>query len=68
MTVMEEYKDKIAELTLKLDSVSFGECSPEILELVMEASSKIKEMVQIVESVGISNGAMADALRIMINS
>ena len=66
MTVMEEYKKEIEQLTFKLDRVSFGECYPEVFELVMEASKKLKEMVEIVENVGVANGTMAKALQIMM--
>ena len=67
MTVLEQYKQEIDELTYKLDNnIGCFSCSEEVLELVEQASAKLKEMMRIVEDVGIANGVMADALKIMM--
>lgn len=65
MTELEKYKSFIDELTNKLDNVSSVDCNNNVLTLVCEASAKLKEMMRIVESVGVANGSMANALMII---
>ena len=68
MTVLEQYKREVDKLTYQLDNnIGCFSCSEETLELIKKASAKLKEMMKIVENVGIANGAMADALKIMIS-
>ena len=66
MTVLEQYKQSITELTSQLDDVSSVDCNNNVLRLVVESSAKLKEMMHIVEDVGIANGVMASALQIMM--
>lgn len=67
MTVLEEYKLKVDALRARLDNVSSTDCTNEVFGLVTEASGKLKEMMDIVVSTGVANGAMASALQIMLN-
>ena len=67
MTVLEEYKLKVDALRARLDNVNSTDCTNEVFGLVTEASSKLKEMMDIVVSTGIANGAMASALQVMLN-
>lgn len=66
MTVFEEYKQSIAGLIDRLESVSCWDDIKDTIALAHKASTKIKEMLQIIENVGIANGVMANALQIMI--
>lgn len=66
MTVLEQYKQEVDELIYKLDHFGCFSCSEEALEVTGRASAKLKEMIRIVEDVGIANGAMADALKVMM--
>ena len=72
MTELEKYKARITNLTDKLDSVRYADITEinndGIFPLIVEASRTLKEMMVIVEDVGVANGVMADALRIMINN
>lgn len=65
MTVLEEYKLKVDTLREKLDNVSSVDCTNEVLGLIVESSSKLKEMMDIIVNTGIANGTMAIALQIM---
>jgi len=65
MTVFEEYKQSVAELTDKLESISCWDDIEDIITLAHKTSTKIKEMLQIIENVGVANGVMANALQIM---
>ena len=65
MTVLEQYKKEVDELISKLDNVCSFSCNDETLELIEQASSKLKEMMQIVVNTGVANGTMAAALQIM---
>lgn len=67
MTVLEEYKLKVDALRARLDNVSSVDCTNEVLELVVEASNKLKEMMDIVVSTGVANRSMATALQIIID-
>lgn len=66
MTVLEQYKAEVDELVSKLDNVSSFSCNDETLELIEQASAKLKEMMEIVVNTGVANGSMAAALQIMI--
>ena len=65
MTVLEQYKAEVDELVSKLDNIGSFSCNDETLELIEQASTKIKEMMEIVVNTGIANGSMALALQIM---
>lgn len=65
MTALEKYMQEIKELVSKLDNIGCFGCSEETLELVEQASFKLKEMMSIVLNAGIANGAMASALQII---
>lgn len=67
MTVLEEYKLKVLDLRARLNSVSSGDCTSEVLELIVEASNKLNDMMDIIVSTGAANGAMANALQIMLD-
>lgn len=66
MTVLEQYKAEVDKLVSKLDNVGSFSCNDEILELIEQASAKLKEMMEIVINTGIANGAMAAELQIMM--
>ena len=65
MTVLEEYKLKVLDLMIRLSSVSSGDCTDEVLELIIEASKKLDDMMDIIVDVGEANGRLANALQIM---
>ena len=67
MTVLEEYKLKVLDLMARLNSVSSGDCTNEVLELIIESYDKLNEMMDIIVDVGVANGAMANALQIMLD-
>lgn len=67
MTVLEEYKMNVDNLIDRLDNMSFGFSDVnDARHLMAEAASKLTEMISIVVNVGIANGAMANALQIMM--
>ena len=66
MTVLEQYKTKVDELVFKLDNIGSFSCNDETLELIEQASAKLKEMMEIVINTGVANGSMAAALQIML--
>ena len=66
MTVLEQYKQSVDELVSKLDNVDPFGCGDETLELIEQASAKLKEMMEIVINTGVANGSMAAALQIML--
>ena len=66
MTVLEQYKTEVDELISKLDNISSFSCNDETLELIEQASAKLKDMMEIVINTGIANGTMAVALQIML--
>ena len=66
MTVLEQYKQSVDELVSKLDDVGSFSCNDETLELIEQASAKLKEMMEIVINTGVANGSMAAALQIML--
>ena len=66
MTVLEQYKAEVDELVSKLNNVGSFSCNDETLELIEQASTKLKEMMEIVVNTGIANGTMAAALQIMM--
>lgn len=67
MTVLEEYKLKVLDLRARLNSVSSGDCTDEVLELIVEASKKLDDMMDIIVDVGEANGRLANALQIMLD-
>ena len=66
MTVLEQYKQSVDELISKLDNVGSSNCNDETLELIEQASAKLKDMMEIIINTGIANGTMATALQIML--
>lgn len=67
MTVLEEYKLKVLDLMARLNSVTSEDCTDEVLELIIEASNKLNEMMDIIVDVGVANGCLASALQIMLD-
>ena len=65
MTILEEYKLKVVDLRSRLNSVSSEDCTDEVLELIIEASKKLDDMMDIIVDVGAANGCLADAFQIM---
>ena len=67
MTALEEYKLKVLDLRARLNSVSSGDCTNEVLELIVESCDKLNEMMDIIIDVGEANGRLANALQIMLD-
>lgn len=67
MTVLEEYKLKVLDLMVRLNSVNSEDCTDEVLELIVEASKKLDDMMDIIVDVGEANGRFASALQIMLD-
>lgn len=67
MTALEEYKLKVLDLRAKLNSVSSGDYTNEVLELIVESCDKLNEMMDIIVDVGEANGRLANALQIMLD-
>ena len=65
MTILEEYKLKVVDLRSRLNSVSSEDCTDEVLELIIEASKKLDDMMDIIVDVGTANGCLADALQVI---
>ena len=65
MTALEEYKLKVLDLKARLNSVSSGDCTDEVLKLITEASKKLDDMMDIIVDVGAANGCLANAFQIM---
>ena len=67
VTALEEYKLKVLDLMARLNSVSSGDCTDEVLKLITEASKKLDDMMDIIIDVGEANGRLANALQIMLD-
>lgn len=70
MTVLEEYKVEVDSLIDRLDNMSFGFIAEDEMvatKLMADASQKLEEMMSIIIDVGAVNGAMANALQIMLD-
>ena len=67
MTALEEYKLKVLDLESRLSSVSSGDCTNEVLELIIESCDKLNEMMDIIVDVGEANGHLANALQVMLD-
>ena len=67
MTILEEYKSKVFDLRSRLNSVNSEDCTDEVLELIIEASKKLDDMMNIVVDVGEANGRLASALQVMLD-
>ena len=65
MTILGEYKLKVVDLRSRLNSVSSEDCTDEVLELIIEASKKLDDMMDIIVDVGTANGCLADALQVI---
>ena len=65
MTILGEYKLKVVDLRSRLNSVSSEDCTDEVLELIIEASKKLDDMLDIIVDVGTANGCLADALQVI---
>lgn len=68
MTVLEQYKAEVDELINNLSNIKYSDTnySDEIFPLIVRATRKLEEMMEIIVNTGIANGAMAAALQIMI--
>lgn len=68
MTVLEQYKAEVDELINNLSNIKYSDTnySDEIFPLIVQATTKLKEMMEIIVNTGIANGTMAAALQIMI--
>ena len=70
MTALEEYKVEVDSLIDRLDNMSFGFIHEDEIvatKLMADASQKLEEMMSIIIDVGVANGAMANALQIMLD-
>ena len=67
MTVLEEYKLKVLDLESRLSSVSSGDCTDQVLELIIESCNKLNEMMDIIVDVGEANGRLASALQVILD-
>ena len=67
MTALEEYKLKVLDLESRLSSVNSGDCTNEVLELIIESCDKLNEMMDIIVDVGEANGRLANALQVMLD-
>ena len=67
MTILEEYKLKVLDLMARLNSVSSGDCTDEVLNLIIESCNKLNEMMDIIVDVGEANGRLASALQIILD-
>lgn len=67
MTILEEYKSKVLDLRSRLNSVNSEDCTDEVLELIIEASKKLDDMMDMVVDVGEANGRLASALQVMLD-
>lgn len=65
MTILEEYKSKVDDLIERLNSINSEDCTDEVLKLIIEASKKLDDMMDIIVDVGAANGCLADAFQIM---
>lgn len=70
MTEFEKYKVRITNLIDNLDNIRYIDITDinndKVFPLIVESSHALKEMMAIVENVGIANGAMANALQIIM--
>ena len=68
MIPLEEYKVEVDSLIDRLDNMSFGFTDEmAAIKLMADASQKLKEMMSIIINVGVANGAMANAMQIMLD-
>lgn len=70
MTTLEKYKAEVDTLIDRLDNMSFGFIKEDEIvasKLMADASQKLEEMMSIIIDVGVANGAMANALQIMLD-
>ena len=51
----------------RLNSVSSGDCTNEVLELIIESCDKLNDMMNIIVNIGEANSHLASALRIMLD-
>ena len=67
ITVFEQYKTEVGELINTLGNIRYCDVnySDEIFPLIVRATKKLKEMLEIIENTSIANGAMAAALQAM---
>ena len=70
MTVLEQYKTEVDELINNLDNIKYCDLNnaDEVFPLIVQATRKLKEMMEIVVNTGVANGAMASALQIMLKN
>jgi hypothetical protein len=68
VTVFEKYKAEVDELINNLSNIKYSDVnySDEVFPLIVRATRKLNEMMEIIVNTGIANGAMAAALQVMI--
>lgn len=67
MTVLEQYKAEVDELINNLENIKYCDVnySDDVFQLIVQATKKLKDMMEIIVNTGIANGTMAVALQIM---
>lgn len=70
MTILEQYKAEVDELINNLSNIRYCDVnySDEVFPLIVQATEKLKEMMEIIVNTGVANGAMASALQIMLKN
>lgn len=70
MTEFEKYKARITSLIDRLDNIGYADITEinndKVFPLIVESSHTLREMLAIVENIGIANGVMANALQIIM--
>lgn len=67
MTVLEQYKAEVDELINNLENIRYCDVnySDDVFPLIVQATKKLKDMMEIIVNTSIANGTMAMALQIM---
>ena len=67
MTVLEQYKAEVDELINNLENIRYCDVnySDDVFPLIVRATKKLKDMMEIIVNTSIANGTMAMALQIM---
>lgn len=67
MTVLEQYKAEVDELINNLENIRYCDVnySDDVFPLIVQATKKLKDMMEIIVNTSIANGTMAMVLQIM---